>query len=257
MTLFEVEVFKVFMLVLARFSGLIVSAPVLSSRNFPIHGKIGLAVLSAIILTPTLPALAEPLPSEPLSLAFYGAGEFLIGLMIGFVMTLGFAAIQVAGQLMDMQSGFGFINVFSPILETQFPIFGFFYFLLAVLYLLAINGHHMMIRALVFSFEKIPLGGFVARPALFWEVSRWGSAMFYDGFMIAAPVVAASVLAYLTMGILGRLVPQINLFVAGFPLTIAVGLLIVALSIGLYLEILDGMFIRTFRNMSVMIGAMS
>ena len=253
----EVEVLKVFVLVMARIGGLVVSAPVLGSRNFPVAGKIGLTGLTAALLTPHVVALESTLPNEAIPFALMGAGEVLIGLMIGFVMTLVFGAIQVAGQLMDMQSGFALMNVFNPALETQVPIFGFFLFILAVLLLLATNGHHLMIRAIASTFERIPLGGFVVRPRLLFEVSRWGQAMFYDGLMIAAPVTAALLVAYVVMGLMGRVVPQIQLFAVGFPLTIATGLLFAALSIGIYLKILDGMFVRMFRNVDTVINGMT
>lgn len=253
----EIETLKLFLLVMVRFSGLVVSAPVLGSRNFPVIAKIGLTALAAVLITPTLAALDETLPSEPVPFAALAAGDLLIGLMMGFVMTLVFAAIQVGGQLMDMQTGFGMMNVFNPAMETQFPIFGFFFFIVAVLYLLVIDGHHLMIRALVSTYERIPIGGFVARPELLLEVSRWGRAMFVDGLMIAAPVAGAMLLAYVSLGLLGRVVPQIHLFVVGFPLTIATGLFVVALIIHVYLQILDGMFERMFQNVSVMIRGMS
>ena len=254
---FEVEVFKVFLLVMCRIGGLIVAAPILGSRNFPVAGKIGLAGLTAMLITPGIAALKETLPNDAVPLALMGAGELLIGLMMGFVMTLVFAAIQVAGQIMDMQSGFGMMNIFNPALETQFPIYGFFLFIVAVLFLLATNGHHLMLRALVSTYEKIPLGGFVAREGLLWQVSQWGSAMFYDGLMIAAPVAAAMLVAYVVMGIAGRVVPQIQLFVVGFPLTIALSLFIVAISLDLYLSMLDGMFHQMFKNVSDLIKGMT
>lgn len=253
----EVEVFKVFALALMRFSGLMVAAPILGSRNFPVAAKVGLAGLSAALVTPFIPALSQSLPNEFLPFALLGAGELLIGLMMGFVMSLVFAGIQVGGEVMDMLTGFALMNVFNPAMETQVPIFGFFYFIIAVLYLLALNGHHWMIRAMVRTFDAIPLGGFAARPALLREVSVWGGAMFVDGLMIAAPVAAALLLAYLTMGLLGRVVPQIHLFVVGFPVTIAMGLLVTALALGVYLHVLDGMFERMFENVTILIRGMA
>ena len=77
--------------------------------------------------------------------------------------------------------------------------------------------------------------------------------MFVDGLMIAAPVSAAMILAYATMGILGRVIPQIHLFVVGFPLTIATGLFLTAFSLGMYVYLLDGMFHRMFRNVDLLI----
>ncbi|MBX7256132.1 MAG: flagellar biosynthetic protein FliR [Candidatus Hydrogenedentes bacterium] len=254
---FEVEVFKVFLLVVVRFSGLIMTAPVIGSRNFPTTAKIGLVGLTAMLITPAIGRLDTPIPDDAVGFALYGMGELLIGIVIGFVMTLTFAAIQVAGQILDMMSGFSLINVFNPALETQVPIFGFFLFLLAALYLLVLDAHHLMIRALAASFETIPLGGFQANPALLWEVSSWGRAMFYDGIMIAAPAVGALLLAYLTMGLLSRLIPQVHLFVVGFPVTIAMALLLVAISLTAYLSLLDGMFERMFENVGTAIRGMA
>ena len=172
-------------------------------------------------------------------------------------MTIIFASLQIAGQIIDMQAGFGLVNVFNPALETQFPIYGFFLFILAVLFLLVTNGHHLMLRALASTFDRIPLGGFVLRPELLREVSRWGAAMFYDGLIIAAPVAAALLVAYVVMGLAGRVVPQIQLFVVGFPLTIALSLFIMAVSIGIYLQVLDGMFTKMFRNVASMVNGMT
>lgn len=252
----EVEIVKVFLLVGIRFSGLILTAPILGSANFPVIGKIGLIGMFAFLMTPTLPVLDTPLPDNALEFGIMGASELAIGLVMGLVMTLTFSAIQIAGQLMDMQSGFGLMNVFNPAFETQFPIFGFFYFILAVLFLLITNGHHLMIKALASTFETIPLGGLEADVDLIGHMSTWGTMMFYDGLMIAAPVIAAMLLAYVTMGLMGRVVPQIHLFVVGFPITIATALLIVALTIDYYLAYLDGMFVGMFRNVDTLINGL-
>lgn len=255
--LFEAEVLKVFALVMVRFSGLVVSAPLVGSSNFPAVAKIGLAGLTAMLITPTLPALPAPLPDDFLGFGVLAMGEALIGLMMGFVMTLVFAAVQVAGEMVDMLSGFAMMNVFNPALETQVPIFGFFLFILAALYLLALDGHHVMIRALAATYQRIPIGGFVVRPELLREVSTWGRVMFYDGFLIAAPVAGALFLAYATMGLLSRVVPQIHLFVVGFPFTIALALLMTALTISVYLSLLNGTFERMFDSVSVLVKGLS
>jgi flagellar biosynthetic protein FliR len=256
MVIAELEIFKLFLVVLARFTGLMVSAPVLGSANFPVQAKIGLSALCAMIVTPVLPALATPLPDAPLAFAFVAAGDFLLGVMIGFVLTLVFSAIQVGGQIIDMQTGFGMMNVFNPAMETQVPIFGFFLFILAVLYMILLGGHRLMIRGLVATFDHVPPGGMTAGADLFWQITAMGRVMFVDGLMIAAPVATAMLLAYLTMGLLGRVVPQIQLFVVGFPITIAAGLFMVAFSIGLYLELLDDMFRRSFWDVDQIIRSL-
>lgn len=259
MQLLELEIVKVFLLVLVRFSGLLIAAPIWGSQNFPVQAKIGLAFFFALLMTPLIPALGDTLPSDPIPFSFIALGELAIGLMIGFVMSLIFAAVQVAGQIMDLQTGFGMMNVFNPALETQFPIFGFFYFLLAVLYMLVLNLHLVMIRALASTFEDIPLGGIVVRPELLWEVSQWGSAMFYDGLLIAAPVAVAMLLAYVTMGLLGRVVPQIHLFAVGFPITISLGLLVAAFTASqtLYFAVVDRLFDSMWRDVETVIRGLS
>ena len=113
-----------------------------------------------------------------------------------------------------------------------------------------------MIRALVATYEHVPVGGFVVRPELMYEVATWGQAMFVDGLMIAAPIAAAMFLAYATMGMIGRVVPQIHLFVVGFPLTIATGLFLTAFILGVYVRLLDGMFGRVFHNVETLIRGM-
>lgn len=254
---FEVEVFKVFALAMTRISGLLVAAPVLGSRTFPVRAKAGLAVLMAILVTPSIPALGETLPSDPFEYGILALGEVSIGLMMGLMLTLVFAAVQVAGQVIDMLSGFALMNVFNPALETQVPIFGFFLYILAALYLLAVDGHHLMLRALVGTFRGIPLGGFVARPALLGAVTSWGTVMFVDGLLLAAPVAGALLLAYVTMGLMGRVVPQIHLFVIGFPITIALALFMMALFVGAYLRLLDGIFAGMFEGVEQAIRGMT
>lgn len=256
MLIAEVEIFRLFLLVFARFTGLLVSAPIIGSANFPNTAKIGLAGLAAMLVTPVLPALDAPLPDAGLGFALMAASDFLIGLLIGFALTLVFAAVQVGGQIMDMQTGFGMMNVFNPALETQFPIFGFFLFILAVMYMLLAGGHRLMIRALTATFEHVPPGGFRPSAELFWQMAALGRVMFIDGIMIAAPVATAMLLAYLTMGLLGRVVPQIQLFVVGFPVTIATGLFVVAFSLGVYIEMIDDMFYRAFRDVDLIIRAL-
>jgi flagellar biosynthetic protein FliR len=88
------------------------------------------------------------------------------------------------------------------------------------------------------------------------QFAAWGGLMFYDAVLLAAPVAAAMLLAYVTMGLMGRVVPQINLFVVGFPLTIATSLLVVALSIGYYLNLLDALFTDMFRRVDQIIGGL-
>ena len=247
---YEIEIFKLFILAAVRISGLMVAAPILGSRNFPIVAKIGLTALTAMLVVPILPEQPGPIPDGAIPFALMGGAELLIGLLMGFTLTIVFAAIQVAGQIMDMLTGFALMNVFNPALEAQVPIFGFFFFVIAVLTLLVLDGHHLMLLGIVNTFDRIPLGGAYMHPALLRDISRLGSIMFYDGLLISAPVAAAMLVAYMSMGLLGRVVPQIQLFAVGFPITIAAGLFLVAMVMGVYITVLEGMFARMFDDVS-------
>lgn len=252
----EIAAVQLYVLVLARFAGLVVSAPVLGSGNFPVQAKVALAATMALVLTPVMLPNAPEIPADPIAYALMGAGEFLIGLLVGFALTLVFNAIQVAGQIIDLQTGFGMMNVFNPALETQFPIFGFFLFIMATIYLIILDGHHLIIRALVSTYDSVPVGEFMMRHGLLFEFAALGHLMFVDGLLIAAPLAAAMLLAYVTMGLLGRVVPQIHLFVVGFPLTIGVGLLLMSLIMGVYTRTLEGMFNQMFHTVDKLIQAM-
>jgi len=248
--IFELAVFNVFLLVLARISGLVIAAPVLGSGNIPPPVKIGLSALTAMLLTAVLPLQADAIPSEPILFALMAVSEMAIGLMMGFMLTIIFAAIQVAGQIMDMLSGFALMNVFNPALETQVPVFGFFFFIVAILYLLVIDGHHLMLLGIARTFERIPLGGLEADPVLLRDFASLGSGMFYDGIIIAAPITGALLLTYLTIGFMGRVVPQVQLFVVGFPITIAISLFLLAVVMRAYLALLEGLYSDMFRTFS-------
>lgn len=252
-----IDILLAFILVMIRFGGLVSVAPILGSANFPNMAKAGLVMFGALVITGTLLPLEGPFPRDTFGLLHLALGELLIGVLLGFILTLVFAAIQVGGQIIDLQTGFGMMNVFNPAMESQVPIFGFFLFIIAVLYLLLLNGHHEMVRALASTYDTIPFGGFTANPDLLFEISRWGRRMFLDGLMIAAPIATAMLMAYATMGILARLVPQIHLFVVGFPFTIGLGLFVMAFAIGVYLTVLDGMFWRMFKDLETIIRGMS
>jgi len=100
----------------------------------------------------------------------------------------------------------------------------------------------VMIEHLARSFDTIPLGGPVLRPEVMYQASLWGRVMFVHGLLIAAPMGAALFMAYVTMGLMSRVVPQIHLFVVGFPLTVGLGLLMAALMVEVYITLLHGLF---------------
>jgi flagellar biosynthetic protein FliR len=239
---FQLGQFKLFSLIFMRITAFMLMVPVFGSRMIPSTVKIGIAIMLALILTPIVRVPEVRLPDDPLRLGLMAGGEIVVGLVCGFVMFLVFMGVQVAGQIVDMQMGFGVANVIHPALETQVPLIGFLQFLLATLFFLTLDGHLRIVEMLAYSFDKVPVGGVsydAAVPGVL--ISSFGD-LFSLAIRIAAPALAALLLTMASLGIIGRLVPHINLLIVGFPFTIAVGLVMVALSIEMFFMVLRGTF---------------
>ncbi len=246
-----------FLLVIGRTSGLFISSPVFSGRQVPIQVKILLIIfLSGMI------AFVNPLPTE-VPITHSGmfimalALELLIGYTLGFVAYVIFAGIQLAGQLMDMQMGFGIVNVIDPQSGMQVPLIGNFQYLVAIMVFLGVNGHHLLLRALNDSYQFIPVLGAGFNGEFLEFMMEMGAYMFVIGLKLAAPVVAALFMADLALGFIARTVPQMNVFVVGLPLKIGAGLVMVMLTLPVFVwfvQILIERFFGYLDNLIIILG---
>jgi flagellar biosynthesis protein FliR len=221
-----------------RILALISAAPVLSHRSIPARAKIGLALAFTIILIPTLPA------SPQISIASAAGMEILvqqlmIGLAIGFSITLAFAAVQLAGDLIGTQMGLGFAWFVDPQSSTQGPMVGSLLSLFATLIFLAMDGHLMMLAAIAKSFAIAPIGSEINLAFDWRKLLNAGSSVFSIGLHLALPALAAVFLSNVALGVLTRAAPQLNLFAVGFPITLSLGLLILWLSMPHYGPMLE------------------
>lgn len=222
--------FPDFLLILTRIGGLLATAPIFSNRLIPAQWKAAFSVLFALLLLPLVPGLSEPPPTLWHWMAL-AVQEAVFGLTAGYIASLSLAAIQVAGQVLDVQVGFGMVNVFDPQLGAQVPLIGSFYQLLAMLVFLLSNGHHMLLRATVVSFQAVPLEQFTLGPAVQPYIVQLFSNAFVLGLKLALPVLATLLLTDVGIGLMSRAVPQMNLFVVGLPVKVLVGLLALLLSL--------------------------
>jgi flagellar biosynthetic protein FliR len=245
---FTLSQVKLFSLVLVRVTAFMLMGPVFGRRMIPPVVTVSLSALLALLLTPLVKAPAVPLPDDPVRFGLLAGGEILVGLVCGFIMFLVFMSVQLAGQVVDMQMGFGVANVIHPGLGTQVPLIGFFQFLLATLFFLLLDGHLRIIELMAFSFDKVPVAGVAYDSSIFALLVRSFGELFSVAIRVAAPALGALLLTMASLGILGRLVPQINLLIVGFPLTIAVGLITVAASINIFFVLLRGRFDQMWRD---------
>ncbi len=246
-----------FLLVLTRVSGVFLVAPVFGSLNVPVMVKIGLAALVSFLLLPAIPLGYAAGLKSALGLALAIGQELLMGLFIGFAVYLIFVAIQLAGQIIDMQMGFGVVNVIDPVTSSQVSVMGQYKFLVATLFFLALNGHHYVLRALGDSMSLVPLGELHLSEGAFLKLSAMFGDVFSVAIKIGAPAIAVLFLTNLSMGLLARTVPQINVFIVGLPLSIAMGLLMVGLCMRYYAYIFSGLLANTWRDVYVLVRALS
>ncbi len=225
------EYVDAFLLVFVRMTGLFVAAPIFSRRNIPNHAKIGIAFLTTVLIADKIkrPDLLEY--RTVLQFGLLVTKEFLVGITIGFAAYLVFSAVYVAGQVIDMQIGFGMVNVIDPMSNIQVPITSNFYFILSMLLFLTLNGHHLLIRALYDSFGVVPLGGAVFGSNLTNEIVSMFVGMFVLGFKISAPIIAATLITEVALGVMARTIPQLNVFVVGLPVRIIIGLIVMMITV--------------------------
>lgn len=233
---------EVFLLIFVRMTGLFVVAPVFGRRNIPVYFKIGFSFMLALILVNTVRMPTTEYYDNFYQYAFLIIKEFIVGLTIGYVAYTVFTAIHFAGQLIDMQIGFSMVNVFDPMSNMQVPLTANFYYLIAMLIFISVNGHHLLIKALFDSYQSVPIGSAVFGSVLMDDIIRVFGGTFVVGLKVAAPITAAILLSDVAMGVISRAIPQLNIFVVGMPLKIALGLITIMLTLPMFSTFLSSLF---------------
>ncbi len=220
--------FQAFLVLISRIGGLLAAIPVLSGQAVPVKVKVALILTLGVLLAPmvSLPVV----PYDPLALAAGLVSEMTIGLAIGLAVRLFFSALEVAGELIGIQMGFGVVQLFDPATAHQTPIIGRYFTLLASLVFLSLNGHMFLVATILSSYEAIPAFGASLPREVGDDVLRLSQNMFALGLKMAAPVLVVIFMINILLAMLGRAVSQINVFVISFPVTIAGGLAVLALS---------------------------
>ena len=222
---------------LTRILAMIASSPILGNKQIPARVKLGLSVLITIIVTPTIGEMPPVAVGSPQGLLIM-IQQVIIGVAMGFTMRLIFTAIEMAGELAGLQMGLGFASFYDPVNAAQTPIVAQWLGMVAALAFLAINGHLHMLSALAESFKTLPIGGMMPSQG-FHDVARWGGSIFAYALQISLPILAALLITNIALGILTRAAPQLNLFAIGFPITLAIGFLVLMLSMPHFIPMLD------------------
>jgi flagellar biosynthetic protein FliR len=230
-----------FLLVLARLAGLVLAAPVLGHALVPLRVRAALAAVLALALAPALPVPAAA-PGTLGALAGALAAESVLGVLLGLVAQLVLAGVELGGQLAGVQMGFGIGNLIDPQAAAQVTVVAQWQQLLALLVFLALDVHHLLIRALLESFRTAPAGGLATTGLGLAAAVGLAGEVFTLGLRIAAPVVVALLLTNTALGVLARTIPQLNVFVVGFTLNVGVGLVILGVSLPFTFRLLAARF---------------
>lgn len=212
-----------------RISALFMAAPVFGANMVSVRIRIMLAFTLSLLVAPMLP----PAPGvDPVSLAGIAmvVQQVLIGVAMGFMVHMVFQALVIAGEAMANGMGLGFARMVDPANGVQVPVVSQFLIIMATMLFVTLNGHLMLIDLLVRSFEILPIGQGGLSPAGFRMVAAWGSQMFIGALLVALPAVTAMLVVNLSMGVITRAAPQLNIFAVGFPLMILLGFIFIALT---------------------------
>jgi len=241
--------FQALVLILMRVSPILFMMPVFSSRSLPNLLKAGLTLTVSLILLPLVQLDPRLLPSEPIQFGFLMAAELMIGLILGLSVKIIFTGIQMSGELAGFQMGLSLASVMDPQSEVNAPILSQFLYLVSLVVFLAVDGHHWFFRALYQSFLLLAPGEIHLQEGLYRHFLGLLTSLFVVAIKIAAPVMAVLIFTQIGLGILAKAVPQINILITSFPLTLGIGLLFLALSIELILPYLKNLFQQTGREL--------
>ncbi len=223
--------FQKFMLVFSRILGLILVVPFFSSKMINTRAKLGLVFFITIVIFPLVYKFIPEIPENMVEYSFIAIVEGMVGIIIGFCLTLSFSAYQLAGQFFTIQMGFGASEVFDPMSQISIPLMGQYLYLIAILVFLSMHGPVLIIREIYSSFELINVSNFIKNSII--EPTYGIIATFSDMFMVALrmsfPIMGTLLLVSVTMGLLAKAAPQMDLLMIGFPISITVGFIILIL----------------------------
>lgn len=220
MDLFAPQAWTALVLLASRIGGLVLIAPVFSSRLVPVTVRTGLVLLLTVLLLPAARSVAGDRAIVPATVL----SEMLVGFAIGVGAALLVGAMEVAGEYIAVQTGLSGAALLDPMTSQQSAVMGTFLQLFAITLLLTTNGHLMMLDALSASTQRIPLGAAMADGSGMLELASQGAVLFGLGLRFAAPVMAVALIANVALAVLSRAAPQLNILQIAFPVQILAGL---------------------------------
>jgi len=213
-----------------RIAAMVSIAPIYGTHTVPARVKLIIAVALTMMVAPILPKTKyiDPLSFDGLVVTFH---QVLIGIAIGFMVTILFGALVTGGQIVAQLMGLGFASMMDPQNGVSVPVIGQFYTILATFVFLILNGHLILVDLLVSSFQTMPVGEFGLSADKIWQLILWSKWIFAAAVVIALPAITALLLVNIAFGVITRAAPQLNIFAVGFPITILLGFIFILVSL--------------------------
>lgn len=250
-----IEEVQHFLLILIRISTFMTLSPGFSNSAFPNVSKLGLS----FALTFTVMSVIDPI-TVPFTLGMFlliGVKELFIGMALGYITILFFTAVDIAGTLVDFQVGFSMGQLYDPSLGVSASNFGRIYYWISIGIFFISNIHHYVIRSLVQSFDYVPLDqtsftqfGVEGMVKIFGHV-------FEVAINLAIPFVIVALLSELTLALISRTVPQVNVLVLGIPMKILLSLVFMFLFLPMLIENISDVFPEMIQYMNEFIQSLS
>lgn len=215
---------------LLRIGAMLIAAPLFSMQGVPPRVRLIIAVGLTLVVMPLLPPLpdVEMMSYQGLVISMQ---QVLIGLVSGFIVQLVFGVVVFAGQAMAYSMGLGFASMVDPQSGQQIPVLAQFYIIVSTLIFLVLDGHLMLIRMVLDSFNTVPIAVDGLEQAEIWSVIAWSSRLFASGLLLSLPVMASLLMVNVSFGVAARAAPQLHIFSVGFPVTLMLGLLLIWLTL--------------------------
>jgi flagellar biosynthetic protein FliR len=230
-----------FLFVFLRVGVIFATVPFFSAEIIPRRMTATIAFFLSLILLPVIPPLKVDVAQVGmLYLLLVMLHEIFLGISLGLAVTVIFAAVQLAGELIGFQMGFAIVNVIDPMTGIDAPITSNFLYIIAFLLFLSLDGHFMLIKAMHESFTLVPIGTGLPQQGFFYAALRYAAGMFSLALQLSAPVIGVLLLINIAFALISRAIPQMNIFIMSFPIIIALGLVFMMITIRLMPFFLEG-----------------
>jgi len=232
----------IFALVLSRVAGIFAALPVFGATMLSLRIKVVIVVMITLACYPGLAITPPEMPSDVFTLGLLAGREIMVGVTLAFITKIIFSAVEFSGQIIGLQMGFTMSSILDPALGNQTQIMAVMQTLLATLMFLSMNIHHLFISTIVDSFRIIPLGGWHLNREIIMFLIKGTSEILVLGVRLAAPVMVALLLTSVTLGIMARAFPQMNIFMVSMPLNIGIGFIVLGLTLPIFFHVLEVSF---------------